>query len=87
MVAIGVIQTLLKNGTRVPEDVSVMGFDDIPFATAFVPALTTIHCPAAETGRLAALMMLDMLSNNSMAVSMNLTPSLVIRDSVRAIQA
>ena len=86
-VAIGVIQTLLKNGTRGPEDVSVMGFDDIPFATAFVPALTTIHCPAAETGRLAALMMLDMLSNNSMAVSMNLTPSLVIRDSVRAIQA
>lgn len=90
MVAIGVIQTLLKNGTRVPEDVSVMGFDDIPFASAFVPALTTIHCPAAETGRLAALMMLDMLSNNtanSMAVSMNLTPSLVIRESVRAIAA
>lgn len=89
MVAIGVIQTLLKNGTRVPEDVSVMGFDDIPLASAFLPALTTIHCPAAETGRLAALMMLDMLANDggsSMAVSMNLTPSLVVRDSVRELR-
>ena len=88
MVAIGVIQTLLKNGVRVPQDVSVMGFDDIPFAAAFLPALTTIHCPAAETGRLAALMMLDILNNNannSMAVSMNLTPSLVVRDSVAAV--
>ena len=88
MVAIGVIQTLLKHGVRVPQDVSVMGFDDIPFASAFLPALTTIHCPAAETGRLAALMMLDMLSNNTnnaMAVSMNLAPSLVVRDSVCAI--
>lgn len=88
MVAIGLIQALLQSGIRVPEDVSVMGFDDIPFASAFMPALTTIHCPAAETGRLAALMMLDMLDNDAgstMAVSMNLAPSLVVRDSVRSI--
>ena len=85
MVAIGVIQTLLRSGKRVPQDVSVMGFDDIPFAAAFLPALTTIHCPAAETGRLAALMMLDILGNSSMSVSMNLTPSLVVRESVCAI--
>ena len=88
--AFGVYRGILDCGLRIPDDVSVMGFDDIPFASAFLPALTTIHCPAAETGRLAALMMLDILNNNannSMAVSMNLTPSLVIRDSVRAIQA
>lgn len=85
MVAIGVIQSLLRGGIRVPEQVSVMGFDDIPFASAFLPALTTIHCPAAETGRLAALMLLDILGNNTMSVSMNLTPSLVIRESVRPV--
>lgn len=89
MVAIGLIQALLRSGIRVPEDVSVMGFDDISFASAFMPALTTIHCPAAETGRLAALMMLDLLdqdSDSAMAVSMNLTPSLVVRESVRALR-
>lgn len=82
MVAIGVIQTLLKNGTRVPQDVSVVGFDDIPFASAFLPALTTVYYPAAETGRLAALMLLDALKNSAAraSISMNLTPRLIIRD-------
>lgn len=84
MVAMGVIQTLLKDRVRVPEDVSVFGFDDIPIASAFAPALTTVHYPAAETGRLAALMMLDMLSKNAteMSITMNLTPHLVLRDTV-----
>lgn len=84
MLAIGVIKTLLQNGVKVPEDVSVFGFDDIPFAAAFIPPLTTVHYPAAESGRLAALMMLDALRNEQpeMAVSMQMTPSLVIRDTV-----
>lgn len=84
MLAIGVIKTLVRKGIRVPEDVSVFGFDDIPFAGAFIPALTTVHHPAAESGRLAAMMMLDVLRNEKpeMSVSMQLTPSLVIRDTV-----
>lgn len=84
MVAIGVIQTLLKAGIRIPEDISVMGFDDIPFAGAFLPALTTVHYPAMETGRLAALMMMDILSSGGkeMSLSVSLTPKLVIRDTV-----
>lgn len=84
MLAIGVIKTLMQNGVKVPEDVSVFGFDDIPFASAFLPSLTTVHYPAAESGRLAAMMMLDVLRNEKpeMSVSMQLTPSLVIRDTV-----
>lgn len=82
MLAIGMIRTLLKNGKKVPDDVSVMGFDDIPFAGAFIPPLTTIHYPAVETGRLAALMLLDLLRSQNMSISMNLAPQLVIRDTV-----
>ena len=84
MLAIGIIKTLLKHGIGVPEDVSIFGFDDIPFANVFVPALTTVHCPAAETGRLAAMMMLNALESGSaeVSVAMQLTPSLVIRDTV-----
>lgn len=86
MLAIGVIKTLMLSGVRVPQDVSVFGFDDIPFAEAFMPALTTVHYPAAESGRLAALMILDVLKNEKpeMSVSMQLTPSLVLRDTVCA---
>lgn len=82
MVAIGMIKVFLKHGVRVPEDISVVGFDDIPFAEAFVPALTTVHQPAQETGRLAAMMILSALSSDGgeLTVSMNLTPRLIIRD-------
>lgn len=86
MIAIGIIQTLVKGGVRVPEDVSVIGFDDIPLANAFIPALTTVHYPAHECGRLAALMLLDILtsSRSEMSFSMNLKPTLVFRETVAA---
>ncbi len=84
MLAIGVIRTLIQKGVKVPEDVSVFGFDDVPFAEAFLPPLTTVHYPAAESGRLAALALLDALQNDQseMAVSMKMTPRLVVRDTV-----
>lgn len=84
MLAMGTIKTLMKNGLRVPEDISVFGFDDIPFASAFQPSLTTVHCPAVETGWLAATMLLNAINGGSeeMNVSMNLSPSLVLRDTV-----
>lgn len=84
MLAIGLIKTLGRHGIRVPEDVSVFGFDDIPFASTFEPGLSTVHYPAVEMGRLAAMMLLDNLdkSGAERSVSMQLTPSLVIRDTV-----
>lgn len=84
MLAIGVIRTLVQSGVRVPEDVSVVGFDDIPFSGIFMPALTTVHCSAVEMGRLAALMLLDSFENEMQEapVSMRLSPTLVVRDSV-----
>ena len=84
MLAIGLIKTLQSKGIQVPEDVSVFGFDDIPFASTFEPSLSTVHYPAIETGRLAAMMLMDTLESGSgeMPVSMQLAPSLVIREPV-----
>lgn len=84
MVAIGLIQALTQKGVRVPEDVSVVGFDDIPLAGAYLPALTTVHYPAQEIGRLATIMLLDSIqsSEKQMALTMNLAPQLMVRDSV-----
>jgi len=84
MLAIGLIKRLKKNGVRVPRDVSVFGFDDIPFASTFEPSLTTVHYPALEAGRLAALMILENINGEKteLPLSMQLTPSLVIRDTV-----
>lgn len=84
MVAIGLIQTLTENGIRVPEDVSVVGYDDIPLAGAYVPTLTTVHYPAQEMGRLAGIMLMDALRNeeDSMSLTMRLSPKLTVRKSV-----
>lgn len=53
MTAIGVLRTMLAAGRRVPEDVSVIGFDDIAAAAWVAPALTTLAQQKAEMGRLA----------------------------------
>lgn len=53
MVASGVLQALREARVRVPEDVSVVGYDDIPLALDLVPALTTVHIPHEELGRTA----------------------------------
>ncbi|MFI8995321.1 LacI family DNA-binding transcriptional regulator [Streptomyces sp. NPDC053542] len=49
-VALGVCAALREHGLRVPEDVSVAGFDDLPFSMDAVPALTTVRLPLAEAG-------------------------------------
>ncbi|MDX3228016.1 LacI family DNA-binding transcriptional regulator [Streptomyces sp. ME19-01-6] len=53
MVAAGALQALREGGLRVPEDVSVAGYDDIPVAIDVYPALTTVHVPHEELGRTA----------------------------------
>jgi DNA-binding LacI/PurR family transcriptional regulator len=53
-IAIGVVDAARDAGLRVPDDLSVVGFDDIPMARRMRPALTTVHQDAAEKGRIAA---------------------------------
>lgn len=85
MVAFGMIHGLHRLGISVPEDISVMGFDDVPFAESFLPSLTTIHCPAYETGRISAMMLIDRLQSGKAAppLNMNMQPTLIERGSVR----
>ena len=52
--AIGAIQAFQEAGLRVPEDVSVVGFDDIPLAVIFKPELTTVGQPLRRMGQIAA---------------------------------
>ncbi len=89
MVAFGVIRTLAKHGIRVPEDVSVIGFDDIPFASVYLPSLTTIRYPAYETGKLASMLLLESVSNQTQQVelSMKMEPVFVERNTVRDLKA
>ncbi|MFA3916751.1 LacI family DNA-binding transcriptional regulator [Ruegeria hyattellae] len=65
MVAFGLISGLLEGGLRVPEDISVVGFDDIEMSQFYVPALTTIRQDRALLGRRAAELLLGELTKSS----------------------
>ena len=84
LIALGAIRELRVAGLRVPEDVSVIGYDDLPIAAYVDPPLTTVHQPMREVGELAASVVLDqLLGEASPAAGPLLLPaSLVVRASV-----
>ena len=61
--ACGFVSELNRAGVRVPQDVSVVGFDDIDISAHFIPPLTTIRQPRAAIGETAARMLLDLMRN------------------------
>jgi len=84
MSAIGALRALKARGVRVPEDISLVGFDDIPFASCVDPPLTTIRQPKYEMGQRAMRMLLHLL-NRKRVDNLMLPGELVVRESTRAI--
>jgi len=82
VMAMGVMDAVRNRGLRVPEDISVVGFDDIPQASLVRPALTTINQPLEKMGRVATQVLLSMLENPEKETTrIELPTQLVIRDS------
>ncbi|NGN67012.1 LacI family transcriptional regulator [Streptomyces sp. A7024] len=80
--ALGAIEALRRRGLRVPEDMSVVGFDDLPEVRWSAPPLTTVRQPLSEMGRLAAQMALDLARRVQPASPrMELATELVVRAS------
>lgn len=78
----GVLERLHSEGLRVPEDVSVVGYDDASNAPYLRPALTTVYQPIREMGVAAAQLALKVLGMRSEEVNQCFEPQLVVRDSV-----
>lgn len=84
LTAVGVLDGLREIGLAVPEDVAVVGFDDIPVAEHTQPALTTVRQPSREMGEKAASMLLSLLAGEQPPEEPWIVPtSLVVRDSAR----
>ncbi len=79
--AIGAMSWLQRTGHRVPQDVSVVGFDDLPHAAFVNPALTTIHLPLYDVGRRACIRLIERIEGKRPSVRETLDTHLVIRDS------
>lgn len=85
--AMGAIRALFEAGLRVPDDVSVVGFDDIQNAQFQHPGLTTVRQPLREMGRTAAEVVLDrvrMRSERAQAQEIVVEPELIVRESTCA---
>nr|BFF26070.1 hypothetical protein GCM10025732_40350 [Glycomyces mayteni] len=77
----GALQALREAGRRVPDDVAVVGFDDIALATYSDPPLTTVRQPIAEIGRTMARTMLRVLEGHDVEPMTILPTELVVRES------
>lgn len=84
--AIGAIRALKDAGLRVPEDVSVVGFDDIQSAAYSTPSLTTVRQPLFEMGKRGAQVLLERIANREAPypAEIVMTPELIIRESTAA---
>ncbi|WP_299869113.1 LacI family DNA-binding transcriptional regulator [uncultured Hoeflea sp.] len=87
LMAFGFISELARHGVRVPEDVSVVGFDDIDIARRFIPALTTVLQPRAALGLSAAEMLIDQVNGGLEPLDdiRVLDVELIVRGSTRSV--
>lgn len=81
-IAFGVINALTQKGYEVPEDISVVGFDDHPFASELKPYLTTVRQPAVEMGKVGVDSLFKLMKDqeqNNLVIKLN--PKLIKRES------
>lgn len=79
VLAVGALRQAREMRIKVPDQVSIVGFDDLDLAQVAYPPLTTVHVPHREMGRRAALTLVQMLDDGQAAASVPLLPELVRR--------
>jgi LacI family transcriptional regulator len=81
LMAIGALAALRERGLRCPEDMSVIGYHDLPQVDRITPPLTTVRQPQEELGRIAAEMTVGLLNGQRTAQWHRLPPTLIVRES------
>jgi LacI family transcriptional regulator len=88
LLALGCYDVLAERGLRCPQDVSVVGFNDMPFADRFNPPLTTVRIPHREMGAAAAEVLLELMAEPQTPPRQILLPAtLIVRGSTGAVRA
>jgi LacI family transcriptional regulator len=82
LMAIGAMEYCRSAELRVPQDVSIVGFDDLPISALLTPRLTSVRQPAREMGYRAATALFDLLENDESAVIGQMSTTIQLRDSV-----
>jgi LacI family transcriptional regulator len=87
LIALGILQEMTRNRIGVPEDISIVGYDDIDFAAAAVPPLTSVRQPRLQLGRTAARLLLDEAADGETHQHRQVIfePELVVRQSTQPV--
>ena len=81
LIALGAMRALIKKGIRIPEEVSIIGYDDIPAASIVTPALTTVEQPKYSMGEKAAGLLFGQINKQDLSdMHVVLEPRLIVRE-------
>lgn len=84
IIALGAMKAMSERGIRIPDDVSIVGFDDLTFSSISNPPLTTLRVPKQEMGRIAVRRLRDILQDNdSLRLKTQVCTQFIERDSVK----
>jgi DNA-binding LacI/PurR family transcriptional regulator len=81
LTALGALNAVHQRQLRVPEDISIIGFDDVAIASHTFPSLTTVRQPKHEMGRMATEILLNLLGGSQSETSRSVQGELIVRDS------
>jgi LacI family transcriptional regulator len=83
LIALGLLQEMVRHGVRVPDDFAIVGYDDIDFAGAAAVPLTSVRKPRQELGRRAAELLIEEANAHETHLHQQLVyePTLVVRES------
>lgn len=83
LIAIGAMKALQKSGYRIPEDIAIVGFDNVPMSSYIEPALTTVHVPKRYMGEMAVARIVDLLrARQFVPIKLEVNTNLVKRRSI-----
>lgn len=87
MIALGAMKALQECGYKVPDEISIIGFDDLPYSEISTPRLTSLRVPKQEMGRLAVHRIIEMINRkDNMILKTQICTEFVERDSVKKIK-
>lgn len=84
MIALGAMKALQEYGYRIPEDISIIGFDDLPFCEISTPRLTSLRVPKQEMGQLAVRKIIELIKEKDLTrTKIQICTEFIERDSVK----
>lgn len=84
MIALGAMRAFIEKGYKIPDDISIIGFDDLPFSMVSNPPLTTLKVPKHQMGNIAVRRLMEVIENDDkFKTKTQICNELIIRDSVK----